>query len=55
MHYEETRQSIEAAKDAPADQRYWLMTLRYGELKARMETEWCREMLEELRRDGGRE
>ena len=52
VRYAETRERLEAAKDAPADQRYWLMTLRYGEMKREAELAWCSEVLAELRSDG---
>ena len=47
--YSETRERIQAIKDAPIDQRYWLMTLRYGELRLEAELSWCAEVLAELR------
>jgi len=47
--YAETRERIEAAKEARVDQRYWLMTLRYGELTVEAELAWCAEVLDELR------
>ena len=47
--YAEIRERLEAAKEAPVDQRYWLMTLRYGELKREAELAWCAETLEERR------
>lgn len=47
-HYAETRQRLEQASSAPLDRRYWLMTLRYGELKLEAELAWSHETLEEL-------
>ncbi len=48
-HYAQIRAQLEAAKDAPLDQRYWLMTLRYGETQREAELAWCEEVLAELR------
>ena len=50
LHYTKTRESLETAKEAPLDQRFWLMTLRYGELKRAAELAWCEETLSELRK-----
>ncbi|MEM7411836.1 MAG: PadR family transcriptional regulator [Myxococcota bacterium] len=48
-HYAETRARLEAvAASAPADQRFWLMTLRSGELRAEAQLTWCAEVLAEL-------
>jgi PadR family transcriptional regulator AphA len=47
--YAETRERLEAAKEAPIDQKYWLMTLRFGELRLEAELKWCQEVLVELR------
>ncbi len=48
-HYGEIRGRLEAAKESPPDQRFWLMTLRYGELEVEANLRWCEEVLEELR------
>jgi DNA-binding PadR family transcriptional regulator len=44
-HYAEIRQRLESVKDAPPDRAYWLMTLRYGELEARAQLDWCDEIV----------
>jgi len=49
QHYAEIRQRLESAKDAPADRTYWLMTLRYGQLEARAQLDWCDEIVRTLR------
>ncbi len=49
LHYADTREHLEKVKDAPPDHRFWLMTLRYGELKRAAELAWCEETLSELR------
>ncbi len=46
--YAETRRRLEEASTETRDRRYWLMTLRYGELKLEAELAWSREILEEL-------
>ena len=51
--YQEIRERLEAAKDAPLDQRFWLMTLRYGELEVEAHLRWCDEVLQELRAMAG--
>lgn len=48
-HYGEIRERLEAVKDAPPDRRFWLMTLRQGELAVEADLRWCAEVLEELR------
>ena len=47
-HYAEIRERLEAAKDAPEDRAFWLMTLRFGELDARAQLDWCDEVLPQL-------
>lgn len=47
-HYGEIRERLEATKDPPVDQRFWLMTLRQGELEVEADLRWCAEVLEEL-------
>lgn len=47
-HYGEIRSRLEAVQDAPRDQRFWLMTLRNGELQVEAELQWCEEVLAEL-------
>ncbi len=44
----EIRERLEAAEDAPDDRRFWLMTLRSGELEAQAQLTWCDEVLNEL-------
>lgn len=46
--YAQTRVSLESAADPPTDLKYWLMTLRYGELEAQAHLDWCDEVLTEL-------
>ena len=48
-HFAETRATLERAPEPPRDLRYWLMTLRYGELEAEAHLAWCDEVLAELR------
>ena len=48
-HYGEIRDRLEAVKDAPPDQRFWLMTLRQGDLEVEANLRWCDEVLAELR------
>ncbi len=47
--YEAIRERLEQAKDAPPDHRFWLMTLRYGDLENEAQLRWCSEVLDELR------
>ena len=47
-HYAETRARLESATQPPLDQRFWLMTLRSGELQAEAQLRWCDEVLSEL-------
>ena len=55
-HFAETRATLENAIEPPRDLRYWLMTLRYGELEAEAHLAWCDEVLAEMRDlDGGHE
>jgi len=48
QRYIDTRATLEAAKDAPEDRRFWLLTLRLGELRVDAELQWCEEALLEL-------
>jgi PadR family transcriptional regulator, regulatory protein AphA len=50
--YAETRGRLEAAREPPPDLRYWLMTLRFGELEAEAHLAWANEVLATLREDG---
>ena len=47
--YAAIRARLETAKRPPRDQRFWLMTLRNGELRGDAELRWCDEVLAELR------
>ena len=47
-HYAEIRARLEAAVEPPLDQRFWLMTLRNGELGVEANAQWCHEVLREL-------
>jgi PadR family transcriptional regulator AphA len=42
------RSAITQDGSYPADQRYWLMTLSYGEHVSRAELAWCEEVLTEV-------
>lgn len=48
-HFAATRAKLEATPDPPEDLRYWLMTIRYGELEAEAHLAWCDEILAEIR------
>ncbi len=51
-HYAEIRERLEAVKDAndtPPDHRFWLMTLRSGEIEAEAQLTWCAEVTTELK------
>lgn len=43
-----TRLKLASAEAAPPDMKYWLMTLRYGELEAEAHIAWAEEVLAEL-------
>lgn len=49
-NYGEIRDRLEPASKPPTDRRFWLMTLRYGELEAEAQLRWCEETLAELDR-----
>jgi PadR family transcriptional regulator AphA len=49
VHYAEIDERLRAAKGAPVDLEYWLMTLRYGQIEVRGRIEWCDETLARLR------
>ncbi len=46
--YAEIRDRLEAVADPPPDRRFWLMTLRSGELEAQAQLQWCEEVLKDL-------
>ncbi len=46
--YGEIRARLESAKSPPLDQRFWLMTLRNGELQCEAMLRWCDEVQAEL-------
>ena len=46
--YAETRQELEEADTPPPDMKYWMMTLRYGELEAETHVKWADEVLKEF-------
>ena len=46
--YAETRAELESATSPPADMKYWMLTLRYGELEAEAHVRWADEVLKEL-------
>lgn len=48
--YREVRDRLESLTKPPPDQRFWLMTLRHGELVAEANLRWCEEVLEEIHR-----
>lgn len=50
--YAETRSELEAADASVPDVRYWLMTLRYGELDANAHLQWVDEALAMLDSEG---
>ena len=47
-HHGEIRARLEGVADPPLDQRFWLMTLRHGELQVESDLQWCGEVLAEL-------
>ena len=48
--YGEIRERLEAVPSPPRDQRFWLLTLRYGELETDAQLRWCDEVDQELDR-----
>ena len=51
--YAETRSELESAEDPPEDMRYWLITLRYGELEVESHVKWADEVIENLAESEG--
>ena len=49
-HFAGIRDRLEAIDDPPPDHRYWLLTLRHGELEAEAQLRWCDEAIRELKR-----
>jgi DNA-binding PadR family transcriptional regulator len=50
-----TREMLEAHHAEHPDFRYWMLTLRRGELVARARLQWARESLQDFRRPGNKE
>jgi len=50
-----TREMLEAHHAEHPDLRYWMLTLRRGELVARARLQWARESLQDFRRPGNKE